>query len=338
LSLELYQCDYDSTPDLCASKSEIEEFTRIKKLNLALLVIDYQVSVTDFSNPKNIFFNNPYKFITKDLKVLNYLIQQDTIKTDSGLIFESITETKSLKTEELQNDVSLFSREDKQVINWNFYSSNQTKIYSRKYIKLSEIMASVGGLLKIFISLFVFINIPFCNINKIQKIMEKIFFKDVNLSKEKVLTDNYLRSPPIEILHSSDILNNKKEFLRERIKNYKNSKFNIKLSLWNKLRIALCKKKIDQPKNVRLFLLAQNEIESNTDFLSVYKSLKSLELMKKILLEEHQRQILSIYKTNITKLKVKKCDSEKINENEIVSKMRFSNVSEIDKRLIELLF
>jgi hypothetical protein len=268
---------------------------------------------------------------------LNYLIEQDTIVTDSGLIFESITETQFLRAVELQNDLALFSPEDKRVISWNFFSSNQTKIYSRKYIKLSEIMASVGGLLKIFSSLFVLINIPFCNINKIQKIMEKIFFKEIYMSKEKVLIDNYFNSPNLEILHSSENPKNTKEFLINRIKNYKNSKFYIKLSIWNKLRIALCKKKIEKPKNVRLFLLAKNEIESNTDFLNVYKSLKSLELLKKILLEEHQWQILSIYKTNITKLKPIQCDSEKINENELVSKIKFSNISDRDKKLIELL-
>ncbi len=59
LSLELFQCDYDLTPEKGASKFEIEEFTRNNLINFRVIPLEYQVSVTDFSNPKTAIFSNP---------------------------------------------------------------------------------------------------------------------------------------------------------------------------------------------------------------------------------------------------------------------------------------
>jgi len=55
------------------------------------------------------------------------------------------------------------------------YSHNNYETYYRRYIKVPEILASVGGLIKIIITIIAFANLPFSRINKYQTIINEIF-------------------------------------------------------------------------------------------------------------------------------------------------------------------
>jgi hypothetical protein len=58
------------------------------------------------------------------------------------------------------------SQQDKKLMSFQFYSSNIYNVYYRKYIKITEILASVGGLIKLFSTVFTFVNLYFSNIEK----------------------------------------------------------------------------------------------------------------------------------------------------------------------------
>ncbi len=80
-----------------------------------------------------------------------------------------------MRSFELQTDSSIFSDESGIYICYGFYSSNKSAISYRKYIKISEIIASAGALFNLFSFIFNYIHLPIWLIKKISDLIENLF-------------------------------------------------------------------------------------------------------------------------------------------------------------------
>lgn len=79
---------------------------------------------------------------------------------------------------------------DRTLANYIIYSSNISQQYFRKYLKLSEILASVGGLIKVAILIFTFIHKPFVHLGKFNMLINTIKYEETILNyieKKKIL-------------------------------------------------------------------------------------------------------------------------------------------------------
>jgi len=83
-------------------------------------------------------------------------------------------ELRSGKLVENLSDWINFNEKDRKLAMMNILSSNISQHHYRKYIKISEILASVGGLIKVLIFIFTFIHKPFVNLDKFNILFDYI--------------------------------------------------------------------------------------------------------------------------------------------------------------------
>jgi len=122
-----------------------------------------------------------YKFIpANNLKVRDFKIQEEILYTDNGIFLESYEEKMFLKMIESQTDSIDFYIKSKEIIQLNFYSSNRSENHYRYYIKITDILSSMGGLIKLCVIFFSFLNIPFGHFEKFNVFFENILKNENN--------------------------------------------------------------------------------------------------------------------------------------------------------------
>jgi hypothetical protein len=334
LSLGIFECDEITNPEYCASSVEKENYIKENGISFGMLFLDYSVSVNNYSYPNPSLFTNPYKFLTKDMKIVNYMIKSDKILTDSGFIFESISEVNYLKVYELQSDTLLYSESLRQLAEFNFYSSNMSTVSIRKYIKISEIIASVGGILKILNIIFSIINVPFSKINRNLKIIEKLFVEVPELNKENQVISVF---KPIKKKEDPIIFNkiHNLDSFKYIINLHQNTKPNFRLSAIETLKMPCIKIKKSKNKKARIYGVVSNKIECDLDLINIYKTIQITNNIKKLLLKDYESNFLDILKFNLNNIK-EQSEDFKIEKN-IISNLNINNLISEDKRFLNIL-
>lgn len=135
-------------PHKCATESEIENVIS-EGAYLVIYYRDYVVNPKDASFPISFFqqpliipissvFHKEYKFYYKNLQVVS----------DFGFLFEDLVQIDSMKVN--NNDVEYKENFEKTLSYAEVTISllNQATIYERKYLKIQELAANVGGMVK----------------------------------------------------------------------------------------------------------------------------------------------------------------------------------------------
>jgi hypothetical protein len=112
------------------------------------------------------------------------MLNINTVITDEGFLFESTKEDKYIEMIELQTDFQDNPGTPYQMAGFYIYANNRLVETTRRYIKLPEIIAGVGGLLKGFTTVFQMFNFFFTQTNKIFKIINKIYLVDEDFTNE----------------------------------------------------------------------------------------------------------------------------------------------------------
>jgi hypothetical protein len=222
LQVRVAKCDYDLFPDFCHSKAEIDEYISSNAINFGVMSLDYDIDVSNFTSPLKYYLSYPYFFFSNDQKVINFELETNEISTDKGLIFRDIylTSYKRLFMKQ-SGDITLYNEVDKGILSANFYSSNKKKITYRKYIKIPEIIASVGGIFKFISVLFEYINRPFnlliwnCEIIELlfsKQEDNKIDEKEINNTNKIVSSANFIAPDGINKIALHNIKSKSKNF------------------------------------------------------------------------------------------------------------------------------
>lgn len=214
LSFRVSKCNYDLYPNFCVEKNRIDDYISANSVNFNILTIESILSVGNYEKPIKPTVYISYKFLhSQSQKITNYLIQNNYLITDNGFFSNACEETKFPKIVELQTDLLKIDEKSKEMIQMNIYSSNKSEKYFRKYIKISDILASVGGLMKVFITLFYFLMKPF---NLLRKF--KVLYKHI---KSDHICKNF-----IDCVHPSFFNNSNKKNFSKKINNENNLKKN----------------------------------------------------------------------------------------------------------------
>lgn len=164
----------------CKNKKEIEKFVIKNSASLTLFYLDTQIILNNYKEPTSKIVSIPYTFAQPgNFKLKNFMIQEDSIETDNGFFFESSDTIKFLKIREEQTDTSGFN-ESEYLVNFSIFSSNKYTLNYRKYIRISEILASVGGMFKLFSVICNFINFHFSEVEKDLIIMNSLYEAERN--------------------------------------------------------------------------------------------------------------------------------------------------------------
>jgi hypothetical protein len=232
LTIKLKMCD-KSIDSNCADEDEIKQYIARTQFALGIIYLDTLIDFSNYYDPFQYSSSIIYKFANSDLsKIVNLMVYQGTLKTDSGFFTSNIHERKYIFIDENQNDSASFNKQNGILISMNFYGSNASLIHLRKYAKLSDILASIGGVLNICIIIFYYLNLLFSRQNKYLTTINKAFmikdkFKKNNLNEgiSSFIKFNFLNTNKIEVLNNKNMFKeeNKIESIYNKF-NHKNIK------------------------------------------------------------------------------------------------------------------
>jgi hypothetical protein len=308
LSISFKICNPETNKD-CAPEEEIWDNIAKKQINLSFNFLQVQTILNNFTNPMQQYLINPYKFVAKLNKISNYLIQQDSIETDSGWIFEDFSSIPFFTITELQTDFSAYDEGTKQVMRQNFYSSNKSTKYYRSYIKIPDIMALVGGMLKYILVVFQLSNKYFSIINRnliiinelsksVKNNLEDSEMKPIKIDKfilqpmvkgenKKVLSSTIQKKEEIKIKKFEYVNKVNKVTNPTLFKKTNDNNSLLKFTSCQYLKVLyrqlLSKTLPSQNESIEKYEQCIDNIEKYFDFMVIMKTLQEVETLKKIL-------------------------------------------------------
>lgn len=222
LSIRIAVC---TDPQRCASYQEIEDYIKTNTFYWNLYYMNTNVNPQDYETPISYNLVNYYKLIKLgSYKLSEVFIRPQTLKSDGGFIFETNIYTESLAFDfEIYDDSAI---DDSQtLVEFNLYLSTNKFIYHRKYKKIQEVLANVGGLANLLRILFVIICYIFSIVKRDEIILNKIF--EFDLRHQNRLLPNGKKAT--SFLSKFKNMNNDKKLHDEKIANNNTKSCNVNL-------------------------------------------------------------------------------------------------------------
>ena len=122
-------------------------------ISYSIFFIDHIIDIDNYKNPFKHFFHqilNKYSTLSYTINVLNF--QSLEIHSITGIIFES---KKVINSYKYDKNEKITSKKSVEYLNDNIFGAfslsmqNMQNVYSRKYKKLQDVAASIGGIIKI---------------------------------------------------------------------------------------------------------------------------------------------------------------------------------------------
>jgi hypothetical protein len=154
--------------DSCSPDEEVVEYFSSNKLNLALTYLEPAVDYTDFDSPVKNGVTSKYIYANKQMyKYMEFALSKNYIDTDIGYFLDDVQTEYFYQLELIiPSDPIDIDPSDRTLISFGIVSNNKYSAYYRKYIKIPEVIAAIGGLLNILTISFSLINLPFARLNK----------------------------------------------------------------------------------------------------------------------------------------------------------------------------
>jgi len=142
----------------CVSDSEFNE-SLLYGNSIQFFFTDNYVNLLDYDNPSNSYFNNMENTIENNFLSTNILnFNPFTIQSNKGYIFDRNDEKRLYEFD--RNDVSTLPKhpgEEDVYMNYNIKLNNKMKNYERRYSKIQDVFAEIGGFIEVicFIAEFI---------------------------------------------------------------------------------------------------------------------------------------------------------------------------------------
>jgi hypothetical protein len=200
VSVRITPCYNTSSFNNCLPKEESLEFLNLKNLVVSVKSEKILYKSKNFGKPMDKFISEDNILI--DPYIFNfpaYRINEFTVDTDEGLIGTSNSAQTSYEYTFYNDIITAFDNEGKRpddlrkliLYEYTFFESSNVKTQMRSYLKLTDTLASVGGILKVYILIF---NFAFHQIYQrimYEQVITQLFnFEKVNKYKRKRLDAN----------------------------------------------------------------------------------------------------------------------------------------------------
>jgi len=161
---------------ICKSPDEIVKYIADTSVNMNIFFVDSRVLINNNTNTIEFLTTTKYKYVIPEYyKKTTFKIQTQNIFTDDGLIFSDTKNVQFFKMVEDFTDLSITDTFQNQFLAFEIFSSNISDSYFRRYIKLPDIIASLGGILKVFTITFLYMNSIFSKVEKNKSIVNEVF-------------------------------------------------------------------------------------------------------------------------------------------------------------------
>ena len=138
----------------CKDKKFLPEF-KSKLIGYGINILDKNIDINSYKEPFKFFFNkisNQLNELTYTSNNLNF--NTVLIRTIKGKIFDILNEQKTYIYQYNEKQVNLLDDINKDVYgSFYFWFQNMQEVYQRKYKKIQDVSASIGGIINILIIL-----------------------------------------------------------------------------------------------------------------------------------------------------------------------------------------
>jgi len=329
---------------ICASKAEIDE-----KLKGGFFVVNYVDSIFE---PKN--YTHPQKYVRRNFytsmsnkffKELSFYMKNIDYLTESGFILDQQTNDYFLQ---LDYSYEIYDfRESNEFFFCNFRLSYNRDIYYRKYIKIQDVIAQVGGFFKGIMIIAKFLDFWYSKSSFFINLLNSLyFFEDFNEKfsildqKNKIWAAQHFRNnlPNNSEAFSSQM--NKNNKLTEHERNFTTLKVQ-QINIENKKSFNKPSNQFSNHKN-KEYCIDTDNYKINNNSSNNFINMNHTELLNcngnKIKEAENQKEIFSNDKANKSnQIEFEKNENNKIltvknNEESNLNANRNKNPNSINKR------
>jgi hypothetical protein len=366
IELDISLCDYDKKPDFCWDKEKMTNHIDVSKISVNLYYNSPFLQTNNYENPITTALSKGNKYINTDSFVnVRFYIQINYLFIDTGYIGTNVEETSFMQMGETSTDLIKYSPIDKMLMKFSILSSNTSTFYYRKYVKLVDLIANLGGVLKVLTFTFAIFEYYFANVEFDEILINKAFKLDLEKDSDNSKNNSNINKIENTIKSSCNIVDfTKKEFVGVKLQNFMNENKNISSSesenieeIYNKIvgkrkndQLILKKKEIlkyifcgwrkkfkhreDLSNNLRIFNNLVDKIHEIYDIDKIVRKLTEFEEFKQIFMSKDQIRGFNLLEFYV--------DVEK---HEQLNKVDYLNVlsllkdkdDQISKNLLELL-
>ena len=316
LQIKFYECKNTTESQKCATEERLHNV--LTNTGLSIYITDNYVRTNNYKEP----FQRAVHEIFSQVSI-NYIVsitqyyRHTQVESDNGIIFTTSSKINGFKKDELSKDIN-YNRTSPNFITYTLQLNNIIEKYQRKYYKIQDLAAQVGGVYNVIMVICLYImklyeeNYYFeFLINKyfevkLYKKNNNISNKDINNiynnetqknSKNKIktlkLSDSVKEKRDSKNFKSLNITQDIKKQMKINENNSISSKKQLTLKFFDKLFLVNILPKISSKKNqnYELFIIAKNHLKSHIDIFSYLKHAHSDEMKSKLLLDEDQQKI-----------------------------------------------
>ena len=289
IEIQLYECT-NLTNNNCLSENEINTFLNT---TLSYYVINNYIRTNNHQNPFQRTINEYNYYISNELYIsLNQNIHHLEIETDDGFMFTTNNKILSFKTEKIIQNVRLKNNNKENFISLSIQLNNNIEKYYRKYYKIQDLAAQVGGVYNtLFLICLLFLRMYEDN-SYFQYLINKFFevrFEDTlynqkfDQNKRKKTFSRAIVQKEIRNIAYSNQNQNKKK---------RNNLF--LLSFIDKLIFINCCSKLSKAKKIKtdqIFFKGKKHIMNYLNITTYIKKTHSDDMRSDLMLDESQKKI-----------------------------------------------
>lgn len=192
INFQLRTCHNNTaTKQIC--KAEEEASRILAQAKFAVFVTDYSVTTNNYSEPyQTQIFNDFVTVSSNGYTLLNIFINHFSVISDVGFLFTSYDENAKFGVNNFKILYSFTPIDSGLFLELGVQLTNFASIYYRKYLKLQELMAQIGGIANLFIILSNVINYFPSRFNFRIYMINKIFTFNSSEANRKNLMEEQL--------------------------------------------------------------------------------------------------------------------------------------------------
>jgi hypothetical protein len=315
IQIKFYECKNSTESQKCATEEKIKN--ALSFTELSIYVSDNFVRTNNYEEPFQRGAHEIFSVASIDFLVkITQFYRHTQVESDNGLMFTTSSKINGFKKDEVTKDIN-YDRKSSNFITFTLQLNNIIEKYYRKYYKLQDLAAQVGGVYNVIMVICLYImklyeeNYYFeYLINKYFEV--KIYKKNNNISYKDTNDNNNNETKnlknKIKTLKFSDSmkekrdsknfksLNNTQDIKKQMKINENNSissKKQLTLKFFDKLFLVNILPKISSKKNpnYETFIIAKKHLMSHIDIFSYLKHAHSDEMKSKLYFDEVQQKI-----------------------------------------------
>lgn len=304
IQIILSKCKNGTSPGIvCRPPEEIDKI--INGGFLQMYYIDKYVDVNNLTHPFVNFFFNYFNILdSKMQKRTSFFLQKTDVYTDEGFLLENINNETKYTFD--RSEERVLTANDEKIIVFNLAISNNNMVYIRNYMKLQDLAAMIGGILKFLLLVGDLLNYKFSEYKMYEHMVNSLFnvkssvegIKNpiinvsnifiINKSSQCQMNSNiHLQNNLFSIMNKQKAKNDVKIQVDFSRMNNKSKEFKFNMRFIFKFLKCCCKKK----KEWQLIETVLKKIHKYLDYMQLIKSIQKFQKLQNIIFTKNQKKL-----------------------------------------------